>query len=55
MSAPVESGGAGAPDAVAREVTEILAGACLSTWFVQTQHHTPVRLLGRAAPGLPRP
>ncbi|MBZ6082935.1 acyl-CoA dehydrogenase family protein [Streptomyces olivaceus] len=53
VSAPVESGGTGAPDAVAREVAEILAGACLSTWFVQTQHHTPVRLLGRAAPGLP--
>ena len=28
MSAPVEYGGAGAPDAVAREVQEILAGAC---------------------------
>ncbi|CAL9351979.1 acyl-CoA dehydrogenase family protein [Streptomyces sp. enrichment culture] len=53
VGAPVEYGGAGAPDAVAREVTEILAGACLSTWFVQTQHHTPVRLLSRAAPGLP--
>ncbi|MEV0208983.1 acyl-CoA dehydrogenase family protein [Streptomyces sp. NPDC050788] len=51
VSAPEEYGGAGAPDAVAREIAEILAGACCSTWFVQTQHHTPVRLLARA--GLP--
>ncbi|CQR65925.1 acyl-CoA dehydrogenase family protein [Streptomyces leeuwenhoekii] len=48
MSAPEAYGGAGAPDAVAREVQEILAGACCSTWFVQTQHHTPVRLLSRS-------
>ncbi|EPD64187.1 MULTISPECIES: acyl-CoA dehydrogenase family protein [unclassified Streptomyces] len=48
VSAPEEYGGAGAPDAVAREIAEILAGACCSTWFVQTQHHTPVRLLARA-------
>ncbi|MET8573380.1 acyl-CoA dehydrogenase family protein [Streptomyces sp. NPDC005012] len=47
-SAPTAYGGAGAPDAVAREVQEILAGACCSTWFVQTQHHTPVRLLARS-------
>ncbi|MGX1372224.1 alkylation response protein AidB-like acyl-CoA dehydrogenase [Streptomyces canus] len=45
VSAPPEYGGSGAPDAVAREVQEILAGACCSTWFVQTQHHSPVRLL----------
>lgn len=48
---------------MARETAEILAGACCSTWFVQTQHHTPVltlagsggpareRLLGRLASG----
>ena len=48
VSAPREYGGAGAPDRVAREVQEILAGACCSTWFVQTQHHTPVRLLARS-------
>ncbi|GGT04841.1 MULTISPECIES: acyl-CoA dehydrogenase family protein [Streptomyces] len=53
VSAPGEYGGAGAPDAVARETAEILAGACCSTWFVQTQHHTPVRLLARAERGLP--
>jgi alkylation response protein AidB-like acyl-CoA dehydrogenase len=48
VSAPQEYGGAGAPDAVAREVAEILAGACCSTWFVQTQHHTPVKMLAKA-------
>ncbi|MGC0335722.1 acyl-CoA dehydrogenase family protein [Streptomyces sp. SLBN-8D4] len=51
VSAPKEYGGAAAPDAVAREVQEILAGACCSTWFVQTQHHSPVRLLTQS--GLP--
>jgi hypothetical protein len=48
VSAPTQYGGAGAPDAVAREVQEILAGACCSTWFVQTQHHTPVRMLAQS-------
>ncbi|MEU6144421.1 acyl-CoA dehydrogenase family protein [Streptomyces sp. NPDC047081] len=48
VSAPKEYGGAGAPDAVAREIMEILAGACCSTWFVQTQHHTPVKMLAKA-------
>ncbi|MDQ0935341.1 acyl-CoA dehydrogenase family protein [Streptomyces turgidiscabies] len=47
-SAPREYGGAGAPASVAREVAEILAGACCSTWFVQTQHHTPVKLLAES-------
>ncbi|MFJ3307089.1 acyl-CoA dehydrogenase family protein [Streptomyces sp. NPDC086549] len=48
VSAPREYGGAGAPDAVAREIMEILVGACGSTWFVQTQHHTPVKLLAKS-------
>ncbi|MEV7892408.1 acyl-CoA dehydrogenase family protein [Streptomyces sp. NPDC002817] len=48
VSAPKEYGGAGAPDSVAREIQEILAGACCSTWFVQTQHHTPVRMLAKS-------
>ncbi|MET7478350.1 acyl-CoA dehydrogenase family protein [Streptomyces sp. NPDC005648] len=48
VSAPQEYGGAGAPEPVAREIMEILAGACCSTWFVQTQHHTPVRMLAKA-------
>ncbi|MFF1404007.1 acyl-CoA dehydrogenase family protein [Streptomyces sp. NPDC058294] len=51
VAAPVDHGGSGAPPAVLREITEILAGACCSTWFVQTQHHTPVQML--AASGLP--
>ncbi|MFI8171514.1 acyl-CoA dehydrogenase family protein [Streptomyces sp. NPDC085931] len=45
VGAPREYGGADAPVAVARETAEILAGACCSTWFVQTQHHTPVKLI----------
>ncbi|MFJ8109454.1 acyl-CoA dehydrogenase family protein [Streptomyces sp. NPDC096132] len=63
LNAPQEYGGAAASGAVVRETAEILAGACCSTWFVQTQHHTPVltlaksegpvreRLLGRLASG----
>ncbi|MGW0948356.1 acyl-CoA dehydrogenase family protein [Streptomyces sp. NPDC002623] len=63
LNAPHEYGGAAAPGSVVRETAEILAGACCSTWFVQTQHHTPVltlvrsegpvreRLLGRLATG----
>ncbi|WP_432042307.1 acyl-CoA dehydrogenase family protein [Streptomyces cadmiisoli] len=45
LGAPVEYGGSAAPVAVFRETEEILAGACCSTWFVQTQHHRPVKLL----------
>ncbi|MFJ9376992.1 acyl-CoA dehydrogenase family protein [Streptomyces sp. NPDC101455] len=48
VSAPVAYGGSAAPAAVARETAEILAGACCSTWFVQTQHHTPVMTLARS-------
>ncbi|MDN0199062.1 acyl-CoA dehydrogenase family protein [Streptomyces sp. S.PNR 29] len=48
VGAPEEYGGADAPAAVARETAEILAGACCSTWFVQTQHHTPVKLLAQS-------
>ncbi|MFF4575121.1 acyl-CoA dehydrogenase family protein [Streptomyces sp. NPDC001410] len=46
--APVAYGGAGAPPSVLRETAEILAGACCSTWFVQTQHHTPVQTLAKS-------
>ena len=35
------------PAPVAREVAETLAGADASTWFVWTQHHTPVRTVER--------
>ncbi|MDI3404466.1 acyl-CoA dehydrogenase family protein [Streptomyces cavernicola] len=45
VNAPVEYGGSGAPAAVGREVAELLAGACCATFFVQAQHHTPVRTL----------
>lgn len=45
IGAPEAYGGAAAPPAVAREAAGILAGACCTTWFVQTQHHTPVKLL----------
>lgn len=48
VSAPVAYGGSAAPAAVVRETAEILAGACCSTWFVQTQHHTPVQTLTKA-------
>ncbi len=48
VSAPVAYGGSAAPAAVARETAEILAGACCSTWFVQTQHHTPVMTLAKS-------
>ena len=45
MSAPVDAGGTEAPAPVARRVNEVLAGADASTWFVQAQHHSPVRAL----------
>ncbi|RNG20680.1 acyl-CoA dehydrogenase family protein [Streptomyces botrytidirepellens] len=45
VNAPAAYGGAEAPAAVGREIAEILAGACCSTFFIQAQHHTPVRTL----------
>ncbi|MGW5282425.1 acyl-CoA dehydrogenase family protein [Streptomyces collinus] len=48
VAAPVAYGGSGAQPAVLRETAEVLAGACCSTWFVQTQHHTPVQTLARS-------
>ncbi|MEU0675864.1 acyl-CoA dehydrogenase family protein [Streptomyces sp. NPDC006172] len=47
INAPTQYGGSAAPTAVVRETAEILAGACCSTWFVQTQHHTPVLTLAK--------
>jgi alkylation response protein AidB-like acyl-CoA dehydrogenase len=44
-TAPAEVGGGGAPAAVGRAVTELLACACGATWFVVTQNGTPVRTL----------
>jgi alkylation response protein AidB-like acyl-CoA dehydrogenase len=49
--APQEAGGSDAPPAVARRVQELLAGADLSTWFVQVQHNTPVRMLAATGRG----
>ncbi|MEU9479366.1 acyl-CoA dehydrogenase family protein [Streptomyces sp. NPDC048191] len=48
VGAPVAYGGSAAPPAVLRRTAEILAGACCSTWFVQTQHHTPVQMLAQS-------
>jgi alkylation response protein AidB-like acyl-CoA dehydrogenase len=48
-TAAAEFGGGGAPAAVGRAVSEQLAGACGSTWFVATQHGTPVRTLAASA------
>ncbi|MFJ1735228.1 acyl-CoA dehydrogenase family protein [Streptomyces sp. NPDC088254] len=47
INAPARYGGSAAPAAVVRETAEILSGACCSTWFVQTQHHTPVLTLAK--------
>ncbi|MFD7433924.1 acyl-CoA dehydrogenase family protein [Streptomyces sp. NPDC059861] len=49
LGAPEEYGGSAVPASVARETAEILSGACCSTWFVQTQHHTPVATLVKGA------
>jgi len=43
--APRDAGGADAGPPVFRAVAERLAGADAATWFVQAQHHTPVRML----------
>ncbi|MGH3921924.1 MAG: acyl-CoA dehydrogenase family protein [Pseudonocardiaceae bacterium] len=45
LAAPSQAGGSAAPQRVIRTVKEILAGACLTTWFVQAQHHKPVAVL----------
>lgn len=47
VTAPESYGGSDQPVAVIREIVEVLAGADASTWFVWTQHHTPVRTLAR--------
>lgn len=33
-----------------RRAQEVLAGGCLATWFVQAQHHTPLRLVHDGPP-----
>ncbi len=43
MTGPTELGGLGRDQA--REVVELVSGACASTWFVMTQHQMPVAML----------
>jgi alkylation response protein AidB-like acyl-CoA dehydrogenase len=38
------------PAADRRRAQEVLAGGCLATWFVQAQHHTPLRLVHDGPP-----
>ena len=45
LAGPGSHGGGQAPPRVVREVTEVLAGACGSTWFVATQHALPLASL----------
>ena len=45
---PADAGGADAPAPVARRVAEVLSGADGATWFVWTQHATPVGALARS-------
>ena len=45
LDGPRGYGGGAAPAPVRREVTELLAGADGSTWFVTTQHSYPVQRL----------
>ena len=51
VTAPTEYGGSDQPVPVVRELVEVLSGADASTWFVWTQHHTPVRTLVRGTNG----
>ena len=48
VAGPPAYGGGGAPASVAREVVEVLAGASGATWFVATQHSTPLDVLSRS-------
>ncbi len=50
---PAEAGGLDADPVTGAEVTEILAGGCLTTAFVWTQHHSAVIALAHGASGMP--
>ena len=50
LAGPPRAGGLGADAATMAKVTEVLAGGCLTTTFVWTQHHGAVRTLAEAAP-----
>lgn len=45
---PTSAGGSDVEAAVARRVTEVLSGADGATWFVWTQHATPVKALSKS-------
>src|SRR6478609_3676799 len=49
LAGPAALGGGDAPPAVVREVTELLAGACGTTWFVLTQHRAVMEAAARTA------
>ena len=49
MLGAVEYGGSGVDIEVFWAVTELLAAADLSTWFVQAQHHMPLRITAASA------
>lgn len=48
IGVPASADRAGVPPAVLRRIGELLAGADLTTWFVQVQHHAPVRMAAAA-------
>jgi alkylation response protein AidB-like acyl-CoA dehydrogenase len=47
LTGPPELGGV--DRATACEVVEMIAGACAATWFVMTQHSTPLAMLTHSA------
>jgi alkylation response protein AidB-like acyl-CoA dehydrogenase len=49
LGAPVEAGGSAAPPLVFRAVAAELARGDAATWFVQAQHHSPVKMLADRA------
>lgn len=49
LAGPPDHGGGGAPDSLVRQVIEVLAGASGATWFVATQHATPLATLGTSS------
>ena len=51
LDAPTSVGGGGRPAPVAREVAELLGGACGTTWFVWTQHTRPAQVAAGAVGG----
>ena len=51
LAGPRAYGGAEAPARVVREVVEVLAGASGATWFVATQHATPLAMLTGSSNG----